>query len=165
MSIAVFPGSFDPVTVGHLDIITRAARLFDRVYVSIVPNGEKTHPMFSDEQKLALMRAGVEGIPNVEAELGGGLLTDYALRRNARFLVRGVRNSVDFDAEQQLSLIYRDVSGGALETVLLVAEPRYQHISSTMVREMIKYGQDLEKYMPPRAAALVKGWREDHGEQ
>ena len=165
MSIAIFPGSFDPVTVGHLDIITRAAQLFDRVYVSIVPNGEKTHPMFSDEQKLALVRAGVEGIPNVEAELGGGLLTDYALRRNARFLVRGVRNSVDFDAEQQLSLIYRDVSGGALETVLLVAEPRYQHISSTMVREMIKYGQDLEKYMPLRAAALVKGWREDHGEQ
>ena len=98
----------------------------------------------------------------MEAELGGGLLTDYALRRGARFLVRGVRNSVDFDAEQQLSLIYRDVSGGALETVLLVAEPQYQHISSTMVREMIKYAQPLEKYMPPRAAELVKGW-ENHG--
>jgi len=121
--------------------------------------------MFTDEQKLALMRASVEEFPNVEAELGGGLLTDYALRKNAQFLVRGVRNSVDFDAEQQLSLIYRDVSNGALETVLLVAEPKFQHISSTMVREMIKYGQDLEKYMPLRAAELVKGWREDHGEQ
>lgn len=162
MTVAVFPGSFDPVTLGHLDIIARAAKLFDRVYVSIVPNGEKTHPMFPDEQKLALMRASVEEFPNVEAELGGGLLTDYALRRGARFLVRGVRNSVDFDAEQQLSLIYRDVSGGALETVLLVAEPQYQHISSTMVREMIKYAQPLEKYMPPRAAELVKGW-ENHG--
>ena len=156
MRIAVFPGSFDPVTIGHQDIIARASKLFDRVYVSIVPNGTKTHPMFTDEQKLALMRASVEEFPNVEAELGGGLLTDYA---------RGVRNSVDFDAEQQLSLIYRDVSDGALETVLLVAEPKYQHISSTMVREMIKYGQDLEKYMPLRAAELVKGWREDHGEQ
>ena len=89
----------------------------------------------------------------------------WKLRKNAQFLVRGVRNSVDFDAEQQLSLIYRDVSDGALETVLLVAEPKFQHISSTMVREMIKYGQDLEKYMPLRAAELVKGWREDHGEQ
>ena len=158
MRIAVFPGSFDPVTIGHQDIIARASKLFDRVYVSIVPNGTKTHPMFTDEQKLALMRASVE-------ELGGGLLTDYALRKNAQFLVRGVRNSVDFDAEQQLSLIYRDVSDGALETVLLVAEPKFQHISSTMVREMIKYGQDLEKYMPLRAAELVKGWREDHGEQ
>ena len=76
--------------------------------------------------------------------------------------MRGVRNGVDFDAEQQLSLICRDVSGGALETVLLVAEPQYQHISSTMVREMIKYAQPLEKYMPPRAAELVKGW-ENHG--
>ena len=135
MRIAVFPGSFDPVTIGHQDIIARASKLFDRVYVSIVPNGTKTHPMFTDEQKLALMRASVEEFPNVEAELGGGLLTDYALRKNAQFLVRGVRNSVDFDAEQQLSLIYRDVSDGALETVLLVAEPKYQHISSTMVRE------------------------------
>ena len=134
MRIAVFPGSFDPVTIGHQDIIARASKLFDRVYVSIVPNGTKTHPMFTDEQKLALMRASVEEFPNVEAE-------------------------------QQLSLIYRDVSDGALETVLLVAEPKYQHISSTMVREMIKYGQDLEKYMPLRAAELVKGWREDHGEQ
>ena len=101
----------------------------------------------------------------MKAELGGGLLTDYALRKNAQFLVRGVRNSTDFDAEQQLSLIYHDVSEGKLETVLLIAEPKYQHISSTMVREMIKYGQELEKYMPLRAAALVKGWREDHGEQ
>ena len=149
MRIAVFPGS--------LDIIARASKLFDRVYVSIVPNGTKTHPMFTDEQKLTLMRASVEEFSNVEAELGGGLLTDYALRKNAQFLVRGVRNSVDFDAEQQLSLIYRDVSDGALETVLLVAEPKYQ--------QMIKYGQDLEKYMPLRAAELVKGWREDHGEQ
>ena len=142
MRIAVFPGSFDPVTIGHQDIIARASKLFDRVYVSIVPNGTKTHPMFTDEQKLALMCASVEEFPNVEAELGGGLLTDYALRKNAQFLVHG-----------------------ALETVLLVAEPKFQHISSTMVREMIKYGQDLEKYMPLRAAELVKGWREDHGEQ
>ena len=100
MRIAVFPGSFDPVTIGHQDIIARASKLFDRVYVSIVPNGTKTHPMFTDEQKLALMRASVEEFPNVEAELGGGLLTDYALRKNAQFLVRGVRNSVDFDAER-----------------------------------------------------------------
>ena len=88
MRIAVFPGSFDPVTIGHQDIIARASKLFDRVYVSIVPNGTKTHPMFTDEQKLALMCASVEEFPNVEAELGGGLLTDYALRKNAQFLVR-----------------------------------------------------------------------------
>lgn len=162
MTVAVFPGSFDPVTLGHADIIARAARLFDRLYVSIVPNAEKSHPMFSDAQKLALMRAAVAPYPNVTAELGGGLLTDYALARNARFLVRGVRNGTDFDAEQQLSLIYRDVSGDRLETLLLISDPQYQHISSTMVREMIKYRQDLTKYMPLSAAELVKGWQ-DHG--
>ena len=103
MRIAVFPGSFDPVTIGHQDIIARASKLFDRVYVSIVPNGTKTHPMFTDEQKLALMRASVEEFPNVEAELGGGLLTDYALRKNAQFLVRGVRNTVDFEYERTMA--------------------------------------------------------------
>lgn len=162
MTVAVFPGSFDPVTIGHYDIIRRAARLFDRLYVSIVPNAEKAHPLFTDEQKLALMRAAVAEFPNVTAELGGGLLTDYALSRGAQFLVRGARSGSDFDAEQQLSLIYRDVSGGKLETVLLIADPQCQHVSSTMVREMIKYHQPLEKYMPLAAAQLVKGW-EQHG--
>ena len=154
--IAVFPGSFDPVTLGHMDIIERASRLFDRVYVAIVPNGEKTHPMFSDEEKLALMRASVAPLENVEAALWNGLLTDFAAQKGARFLVRGARNSMDFDAEYQLSLIYKDVSGGMLDTVLLCAEPRHQHISSTMAREMVKYGQPLEKYLPAAAVDLIK---------
>ncbi len=154
--IAVFPGSFDPVTLGHMDIIERAARLFDCVYVAIVPNGEKTHPMFTDEEKLALMRASVAPLGNVEAALWGGLLTDFAREKGARFLVRGARNGADFDAEYQLSLIYRDLSGGALDTVLLCAEPAHQHISSTMAREMIRYGQPLERCLPSAAAEMIK---------
>ncbi|MBQ3497456.1 MAG: pantetheine-phosphate adenylyltransferase [Oscillospiraceae bacterium] len=157
MKTAVFPGSFDPVTLGHADVIERAARLFDHVYVAIVPNGAKLKPMFTDEEKLALMRASVSHLPNVEAELWGGLLTDYAARVGAQFLVRAARNATDFDAEYQLSRIYGDVSGGALETVLFCADARYQHISSTMVREMVRYGQDLARYMPRAAAELVKG--------
>lgn len=86
--IAVFPGSFDPVTLGHMDIIERAAQLFDRVYVAIVPNGEKTHPMFTDEEKLELMRVSVAPLGNVEAALWNGLLTDFAAQKGARFLVR-----------------------------------------------------------------------------
>ena len=153
--IAVFPGSFDPVTLGHMDIITRAARLFERLYVAIVPNGEKLHPMFTDAEKLALMRASVAPLDNVEAVMWHGLLTDFAREKGARFLVRGVRSGSDFDEEYALSLIYRDISGGTLETVLLGAEPRYQHISSTMAREMIKYHQPLEKYLPAAAADLI----------
>ena len=132
--IAVFPGSFDPVTLGHMDIIERAAQLFDRVYVAIVPNGEKTHPMFTDEEKLELMRVSVAPLGNVEAALWNGLLTDFAAQKGARFLVRGARNSMDFDAE-----------------------PAHQHISSTMAREMVKYHQPLEKYLPAAAAARIRG--------
>ncbi|MFQ6976548.1 MAG: pantetheine-phosphate adenylyltransferase [Oscillibacter sp.] len=133
MRIAVFPGSFDPVTIGHQDIIARASKLFDRVYVSIVPNGTKTHPMFTDEQKLALMRASVEEFPNVEAELGGGLLTDYAPRKTRSFSVRGVRNSVDFDAEQQLPAHLSRCRTAPSKTVLKARSRKlkYQHISST----------------------------------
>ena len=159
--IAVFPGSFDPVTLGHMDIIERAAELFDRVYVAIVPNGAKAHPMFTDEEKLELMRVSVAPLENVEAALWHGLLTDFAAQKGAHFLVRGARNSVDFDAEYQLSLIYKDVSGGTLDTVLFCAAPAHQHISSTMAREMVKYRQPLEKYLPAAAADLIK--RKDRG--
>ena len=110
-----------------------------------------------DEEKLELMRVSVAPLGNVEAALWNGLLTDFAAQKGARFLVRGARNSMDFDAEYQLSLIYKDVSGGALDTVLLCAEPAHQHISSTMAREMVKYHQPLEKYLPAAAAARIRG--------
>ena len=111
----------------------------------------------TDEEKLELMRVSVAPLGNVEAALWNGLLTDFAAQKGARFLVRGARNSMDFDAEYQLSLIYKDVSGGALDTVLLCAEPAHQHISSTMAREMVKYHQPLEKYLPAAAAARIRG--------
>lgn len=160
MKIAVFPGSFDPVTLGHLDVIERAAKIFDRVVVSIAPNGEKSHPMFSDEQKLALMKASTADLPNVEAEICPGLLTEHAEKCGAQFIVRGCRSGSNFDEEYALSLIYHDVSEKKLDTVLLCAAPIHQHLSSTMVREMIKYHRDLTKYMPCAAAELVKGWKE-----
>jgi len=164
MKTAVFPGSFDPVTLGHLDIIERASKLFDRVVVSIAPNGEKAHPMFTDEQKLALMKASIATLPNVEAEICKGLLTEHAEKCGAQFIVRGCRSGSNFDEEYALSLIYHNVSGNKLDTVLLCAEPTHQHLSSTMVREMIKYQRELEKYMPLPAAKLVKGW-EENGKQ
>lgn len=161
MKTAVFPGSFDPVTLGHLDIIKRAAKLFDRVVVSIAPNGEKSHPMFTDEQKLTLMKAAIADIPNAEAEICSGLLTEYAQKCGAQFIVRGCRSGSNFDEEYALSLIYHDVSDEKLDTVIFCAEPQHQHLSSTMVREMIKYNRELEKYMPRAAAELVKGWKEN----
>lgn len=157
MKIAVYPGSFDPVTLGHMDVVRRAALLFDEVYVCVVPNGEKRNPMFSDEEKLKMLRDAASGISNVHVELWSGLVTDYAAEKGTCVVVRGVRNGSDFDAEYQLSQIYNALLPG-LDTVFLPASPEHSWISSTLAREMIKYRQDLTKYVPASVVEIVKGW-------
>ena len=147
MRIAICPGSFDPITLGHLDIIRRASALFDRVWVCVMANGEKSRGMFPPQRRLELVRLAVEGLPNVEAELWTGLLADYARQRNAGFLVKGVRCGTDFDNEYQMAWINRSLAV-ELETVLLPARPEFSYFSSTMAREMIRYGQDLKRYLP-----------------
>ena len=107
------------------------------------------------EEKLLLVRTAVAELPNVEAELFSGLLADYAVRRGAAAIVRGVRNTSDFDVEYQLALINQDIHPG-LETMLLPASAAYQHFSSSMAREMIRYGQPLEKYLPASIIPLVR---------
>lgn len=147
MRTAICSGSFDPITLGHLDIIRRAAACFDKVWVCVSPNAEKKNQMFTPEQKLALVRTAVADLPNVEAELGPGLLADFAVEHGANVIVRGVRNATDFDVEYQLALINRGIYP-QLESMLLPASPEYQHFSSSMAREMIRYRQPLEKYLP-----------------
>ena len=97
MSIAIYPGSFDPITLGHLDVIRRAAACFDKVIVCVMVNAEKKSPMFTAEQRVALIRASVAGIDNVEVEAYSGLLAGYAVSKGANVLVKGVRNATDFD--------------------------------------------------------------------
>ena len=148
MKTAIYPGSFDPITLGHLDIIRRSAPCFDRLFVCVMVNCDKK-PMFSPEQRLELIRRSV-------AELYSGLLADYARQKGAGILVKGVRNATDFDLEYQQAAINRGICP-ELETLLLPASPAYQHFSSTMVREMIRYGQPLEKYVPAPVAEELKG--------
>ena len=155
MKTAVCSGSFDPITLGHLDIIRRSAACFDKVYVCVSPNAEKKNQMFTPEEKLLLVRTAVAELPNVEAELFSGLLADYAVRRGAAAIVRGVRNTSDFDVEYQLALINQDIHPG-LETMLLPASAAYQHFSSSMAREMIRYHQPLENYLPASIVPLVR---------
>ncbi|MBR5471836.1 MAG: pantetheine-phosphate adenylyltransferase [Oscillibacter sp.] len=162
MRTAVCSGSFDPITLGHLDIISRAAACFEKVYVCVSPNAEKKNQMFTPEQKLLLVRKAVEHLPNVEAELYGGLLADYAAAREA-VIVRGIRNGTDFDAEYQLALINRGIYP-QLETMILPASAEYQHFSSSMAREMIRYHQPLEKYLPTSIIPLVRDMTEHKGE-
>ena len=160
MRTAICSGSFDPITLGHTDIIRRAAACFDQVCVCVVPNAEKKNQMFTPEQKLELVRQAVAPRPNVEAELWPGLLVDFARRHGATAIIRGIRNATDFDAEQQMALINRNLAP-ELETLFLPAAPEYQYFSSTMAREMIRYHQPLENYLPIQIVPLVRRMMEE----
>ena len=155
MRIAVCSGSFDPITLGHYDVIARTAACFDKVWVCVSPNAEKKNQMFTPEQKLTLVRAAIADLPNAQAELYPGLLADYAVGKGASAIVRGVRDGADFDAEYQLAMINRGIHAG-LETLLLPASPPFRHFSSSMAREMIRYRQPLENYLPGAVIPLVR---------
>ncbi len=159
MKTAVYSGSFDPITLGHLNIIRRTAAVFDRVVVCVVPNAEKNTQMFTPGQKLRMAQAAVADLPNVEAELWPGLLADFARRRGASAIVRGVRNATDFDVEFQMACINRDICP-ELETLLLPAAPEFQHFSSSMAREMIRYRQPLERCLPAAVLPLIREFNE-----
>ena len=153
MKIAVFPGSFDPITLGHMDIIRRAAACFDKLYVCVMVNCDK-HCLFSMEKRLELIGKSIREFPNVEVEQWDGLVADYARQKGA-VLIKGIRSAADLDIEMQMARINAGVVPG-LETVFLPAAAAYQHFSSTMVREMIRYDQPLEKYVPAPVAAELK---------
>ena len=149
MRIAVCSGSFDPITLGHMDIIRRTAACFDQVYVCVSPNTEKRGQMFTPKQKLKLVEAAVAELPNVTAELYGGLLSDYAAEHRATAIVRGIRSAGDFDTEYQQAMVNRGL------------HPAYVYLSSTVAREMIHYHQPLEKYLPKAVLPLIRDWTEE----
>lgn len=154
MVTAIYPGSFDPITLGHIDIIERAAKCFDRLYVCVMVNADKKSPMFTPEERMEFVKKAVAKFDNVEAEAWSGLLTDYAEQKQATVLVKGARNVCDFDTEYQMSLINKGIKAD-LETVILPASAEYIHFSSSMAREMIRYRQPLEKYLPAEVVSAV----------
>ena len=158
MKIAICPGSFDPITVGHLDLVERGAALFDQVILCVMVNGEK-HPMFTPEERLEMARAALAHIPNAQAEAWDGLLADFAREKDACALIKGVRNGIDFEWEYQMAQINRGLLP-QLDTLLLPARAEHLHISSTMVRDMIRYHQPLDNCMPAAAAAVLQRIRE-----
>lgn len=158
MKIAVCPGSFDPITVGHLDLVERGATLFDQVILCVMVNGEK-HPMFTAEERLEMAQAALAHIPNATAETWDGLLADFVRERGACALIKGVRNGIDFEWEYQMAQINRGLLP-QLDTLLLPARAEHLHISSTMVRDMIRYHQKLDQCMPAAAAAVLQRIRE-----
>lgn len=144
--IAVFPGSFDPITVGHVDLVERALPLFDKIVVAVGINSQKKY-LFDLDRRMDWLRAVFAHEPKVEVGSFEGLTADYAKKIRARYLLRGLRNASDFDYEKTISQL-NNIIGDGLETIFLIAQPEYSHISSTIVREIIKGGGDASPFLP-----------------
>jgi pantetheine-phosphate adenylyltransferase len=146
MKIAVFPGSFDPITIGHVDLVTRAMPLFDEIVVAVGVNTTKKY-LFSLEQRLEWLRQVFAEYPNIRVDHFHNLTAHYCQRIGAHYLLRGLRNGSDFDYEKTISQI-NHIVGGDIETVFLIAQPEVSHISSTIVREIIVGGGDASPFIP-----------------
>ena len=146
MSTAIYPGSFDPVTLGHLNIIKRAAACFDKVIVCVMVNSNK-RGMFASEERAELLRRATARFPNVEVDRSGELLAAYARRRGANVVVKGLRAVSDYEQEVQMAVINRKLNP-ELETMFLASSEKYTYLSSTIVKEMARYGADLSDFVP-----------------
>jgi pantetheine-phosphate adenylyltransferase len=145
--IAVYPGSFDPITNGHLDLIERASRLFERLIVAILRN-EAKKPLFSVEERVEMAREVLRGYPNVEVASFGGLLVEFAASRGARVILRGIRAISDYEYELQMALMNRRLAPD-IETVFLMAAEDYSFLSARLVKEVVALGGDVSGLVPP----------------
>ena len=146
MSIAVYPGSFDPITLGHLNVIRRAAAVFDELLVCVMINSGKD-PLFSHEERVELIKRTVARFPNVKVEASKELLVEYMKIRGAKVIIKGLRAVSDFDREFQIALVNRKLDN-SIETLFMPSSEKYTYLSSTVVKEMARYGADLETFVP-----------------
>ena len=146
MRIAICPGSFDPVTLGHMDIITRAQKVFDKVIVAVLINPEK-HTSFTVEERIDLLNRATAGLENVEVVGFNGLLADYARMRNAAAIVKGLRAVTDFEYEFQMALINKKLNPG-LETMFLTTSAENMFLSSSIVKQIASFGGDISNFVP-----------------
>ena len=153
MRVAVFPGTFDPPTLGHIDVVVRACALFDRVVVAILRNPAK-QPLFSLDERVVMLREACQSHSAVVVETFDGLLTDYASRTGASAIVRGIRNTVDFDYELQMAGMNRHLAP-AIDTVFLATSTPYAHISSSLVRDIVTFGGSLKGLVPASVEIAV----------
>ena len=154
-TVAIYPGTFDPLTNGHVDIITRGARLFDRIIVSILVNAEKA-PLFSMEERVEIARSVFADQRNVEVDTFEGLLVDYVERRNAQVIVRGLRAVSDFEFEFQMALMNRRLNG-QIETVFMMPAEQYSYISSRLIKEVFSLGGRVHGLVPDMVEERLRG--------
>jgi len=158
MRTVIYPGSFDPLTNGHLDIVHRAARLFDKVIVAVAKN-ESKNPLFTMSERLGLVRQSVTELPNVEVDSFEGLLVEYVEANGGQAIIRGLRAVSDFEFEFQLALMNRKLNE-RVETIFMMPKDTYTFLSSRIVKEIARLGGDVQSFVPP---AVVKALRKKFG--
>jgi len=154
MKIAIYPGSFDPITLGHLDVVRRAAGIFDKLIICVMVNAEK-NPMFTPEERLAMVQKAIVPYENVEADTANMLLAEYARQKGANVIVKGLRVISDYERECQMALMNKKINPN-LDTLFLPATEQYTYLSSSLVKEMAKYGADLDGCVPQQIIADIK---------
>ena len=154
MKKAIYPGSFDPVTLGHLDVIERASKLFDHLIIGVLNNSAKT-PLFSIEERVNMIKEATKDIPNVEVKSFGGLTVDFAKECGANAVVRGLRAVTDFEYELQIAQLNRVINPN-IDTVFLTTDLKYAYLSSSSVKEVAAYGGDISNFVTPAVEAEVK---------
>jgi pantetheine-phosphate adenylyltransferase len=154
MRIAIYPGSFDPLTNGHLDVVQRAAKLFDRVIVAVAKN-ESKHALFTLTERVAMVKKAVADLPNVEADSFEGLLVEYVVARRAKAIVRGLRAVSDFEFEFQLALMNRKLEEN-VETIFMMPKDTYTFLSSRIVKEIARLGGDVSQFVPPNVQIALQ---------
>lgn len=152
--LAIYPGSFDPPTLGHLDVVERAARLFDRIVVGVGVNSAKS-PLLTSEQRLESLAASVAHLKNVQVEAFSGLLIEFALAKGAKAIVRGLRATADFEYEFQMAMVNRRLNSD-VETVFLMTKWEYSYLSSSIVKEVATLGGDYRPMVPAPVGAMIE---------
>ncbi|AKK05793.1 Phosphopantetheine adenylyltransferase [Corynebacterium mustelae] len=151
---AVCPGSFDPVTMGHLDIFRRAAAQFDEVVVLVTGNPNKNSGLFSIDERLELVRSATTEIPNLRVDWWSGLLVNYTTEHNIGVIVKGLRSALDYEYEIPMAQMNRNLTG--VDTVFFMTDPKYGHVSSTLCKEVVKYGGDIRDMLPAEVEKAIK---------
>ena len=154
MRIAVYPGSFDPITNGHLDIVKRASRLYDKVIIGVLDNSSKK-PMFSSVERKEMIDENIKDMPNVSCDVFSGLLVDFAKQNGATVIVKGLRTVTDFEYEFQMALLNKALNP-AYETMFMMTDSKYSYISSSMVKEVAKYNGELDGLVPQNVILKIK---------